>query len=145
LLAPDATAPSPGNTVTAFYAYLSNNINSLGVHHILTFNTVITNAGNAYHPNSGTFIVPHSGLYVFTWTIRITGDAYHSTELMVNSHSVGRTYLNPGNVMDGSVTGTVVVHVNQGDDVLVRTTTLNKGWIVSDGSGKSSFAGWALM
>ncbi|XP_062576165.1 uncharacterized protein LOC134238049, partial [Saccostrea cucullata] len=43
----------------------------------------------------------------------------------------GSTYLNSGNTIDGSVTGTVVVHVVQGDDVLLRTGgTYNGGNII---------------
>jgi hypothetical protein len=145
LLVPDTAALSTGNTPIAFYAYLSHHMNSVGVHHILTFDTAITNAGNAYHPISGTFIAPRSDLYVFTWTIRMHGNAFHAVELMVNNNAVGHTFLNSGNAIDGSVLGTVVVHVHQGDDVLVRTTTTNTGWILSDVNSRSSFAGWALM
>ncbi|XP_062591679.1 uncharacterized protein LOC134253182 [Saccostrea cucullata] len=145
LLTPVTTTASLSNIV-AFYAYFSKNVLSPGLHHILTFDNVITNTGNAYHSHAGTFIAPRSGLYVFTWTIRIYGTSYHSTELMVNDNAVGSTYLNPVNTIDGSVTGTVVVHVDQGDDVLVRTRdSYNNGHINSDIVGKSSFAGWALV
>ncbi|XP_062581473.1 uncharacterized protein LOC134243252 [Saccostrea cucullata] len=144
LLAPVTTTASLGNIV-AFYAYLSKDVRSPGPNHILTFDNVITNTGNAYHSHAGTFIVPRSGLYVLTWTIRIYGANYHSTELMVNNNAVGSTYLIPANIIDGSVTGTVVVHVDQGDDVLVRTRdSYNVGNIMSDLVGRSSFAGWSL-
>ncbi|XP_062591677.1 uncharacterized protein LOC134253180 [Saccostrea cucullata] len=129
LLAP-VTTSAPLSNIVAFYAYLSKDVLSPGPNHILTFDDVIT---NAYHSHAGTFIVPRSGLYVFTWTIRIYGANYHSTELMVNNNAVGSTYLIPANLIDGSVTGTVVVHVNQGDDVLVRTRdSYNVGNIMSD-------------
>ncbi|XP_056016983.1 complement C1q-like protein 3 [Ostrea edulis] len=143
---PDTTAASTNDIATAFYAYLSNNIISPGGHHILTFDTVITNTRNVYHPTSGTFIVPRSGLYVFTWTIRMNGQGSQSTELLVNSNVVGITFFHPGNVIDGSVSGTIVVHVNQGDDVLLRTSaSIHSGGILSDSNGRSWFAGWALM
>ncbi|XP_062591680.1 uncharacterized protein LOC134253183 [Saccostrea cucullata] len=144
VLAPVTYSASLGNVV-AFYAYLSKDVPSPSAHHILTFDYVITNAGNAYHPHSGTFIVPRSGFYVFTWTIRMYGTSQHPTELLVNNYSVGAIYLNSGNAIDGCVTGTVVVHVNQGDDVLLRTyDSWNGGDIVSRPEGRSSFAGWAL-
>lgn len=55
-------------------------------------------------------------------------------------------YTQASNTIGGSVTGTVVVHVNQGDDVLVRTGShYNNGDIYSDGDGCSTFAGWNLI
>ncbi|XP_052709809.1 uncharacterized protein LOC128184398 [Crassostrea angulata] len=129
----------------AFYAYFSTTIPASSAFHILAFDNVITNVGNAYHPHSGTFIAPRSGLYVFTWTIRQWGQRYHTTELLVNNIVVNSIYLNPVNTIDGGVTGTVVVQVNQGDDVLVRTGITSAGEITSAASGRSSFAGWLLM
>lgn len=131
----------------SFYAYLSINAPaSSATHYIIAFDKVVTNVGNAYQPHSGTFIVPGSGLFVFTWTIRQVGTRYHVTELLVDNNIVNVIYLNPANTIDGSVTGTVVVHVNQGDDVLVRTgSQYNDGDISSDGYSRSTFAGWNLM
>lgn len=137
---------APAESV-AFYAYFSSSsIPATSPHYILAFDKVITNVGNAYHPHMGTFIAPRSGLYVFTWTIRLWGHRYHNTELLVDNNVVHVTYFNPANVVDGSVTGIVVVHVDQGDDVLVRTgSQLNVGDIGNDFNGRSSFAGWILM
>lgn len=81
------------------------------------------NVGNANHPHSGTFIASRFDLYVSTWTIRLWGQKYQITELLVNNKLVGAIYLNPENVIDGGVTGIVVVLVNQGDDVFVITSS----------------------
>jgi hypothetical protein len=106
---------------------------------------VKTNQGNAYHPTTGVFMVPQTGIYVFTWTIRIDGSRSHSTQLVVNTESVGIVHLNAGGTGIGEVTGIVVVHVNTGDDVFVRThENYNSGFISSDVAGRSSFAGWKL-
>lgn len=132
--------------MVAFYAYLSSDTPASVAHHIITFDTVITNVGNAYHPHSGTFIAPRSGLYVFTWTIRLWGNSYFTTELLVNNNDVNWIYFDPAHTIDGSVSSTAVVHVNQGDDVLIRTgPDFHNGNIVSDKNGKSSFAGWIVM
>ena len=90
--------------------------------HILAFDTVITNVRNAYHPQSGTFIAPRTGLYVFTSTtcIKYWGDNFHTSKLLVENNVVNTIYLNPVNKIEGSVTGTAVVLFNQGDDVLIR-------------------------
>lgn len=45
-----------------------------------------------------------------TWTIRLWGQRYQATELLVNNNVVSAIYLNPENGIDG--TGTVVVLVN---------------------------------
>lgn len=105
----------------AFFAYFSSTIFAASSYHILAFEKVITNDHHAYHPHSGTFIALRPGLYVFTWTISLFRQRYHAIELLVNNNVVISVYLNPVNILDGGVTGTVVVQVNQGDDVLVRT------------------------
>lgn len=131
----------------AFYAYLSTHeAASSAIHHIIAFDKVITNVGNAYHPHTGTFIAPRSGLYIFTWTIAQWGTSYHVTELVVDNDNVNVIYMNPANLVVGSVTGTVVVHVNQGDDVFVRTgSSNNHGEINSNIDNRSTFAGWNII
>ena len=128
----------------AFLANFSSTFpESAAGYHNLTFDTVITNVGNAYHPHSGSFIAPRSGLNVFIWTIRSWGDRYHSTQQVVNDIIINGIYLNPISTISGSFTGTVVVHVNQGDDMLIRTGTVsNKGDIISDFGGRSPFVCW---
>lgn len=130
----------------AFYAHLSSSLPASVAHRIIAFDTVVTNVGNAYHPHMGTFIAPKSGLYVFTWTIRMYGRTYHTTELVVNNNIVNMLYFNPAGNIDGSVSSTAVVYVNQGDDVLIRTgADYHNGEIISGNNGWSSFAGWILM
>lgn len=125
----------------AFYAYLSHHeAASSAVHHIIAFDKVITNVGNAYHPHTGAFIAPRSGLYVFTWTIAQWGSSYHVTELVVDNVIVNAITMNPYNLI------VVVVHVNQGDDVIVRTgSRYNHGDINSDTDSRSTFAGWNII
>lgn len=94
----------------------------------------------------GTLIAPKSGLYVFTWTIRLDGHRFHTTELVVNNKIVNALHFNPNGQIDGSVSSSVVVHVDQGDDVLIRTSAnYHNGEVLSNPNGRSSFAGWILM
>lgn len=131
----------------AFHAYLSTNVPAYSaVHYIIVFDKVVTNVGNGYHSHLGTFIAPRSGLYVFTWTIRQWGPRYHITELVIDNEVAHVIYIHPDNGVDSSVTGTIVVQVNQGDDVLVRTgSRYNSGEINSDIDGRSTFSGWNIM
>lgn len=64
---------------------------------------------------------------------------------MADNNIVNVIYIYPGNAIDGAVTGTAVVHVDQGDDVFIRTGLPSNGNILSDVNGRSSFAGWILM
>lgn len=148
--------PSPTDTTTthhlphtanviAFYAYISAITPSITDQRTMVYDVVKTNNGNGYNPSTGVFIAPETGVYVFTWTIREASNCYHSTQLMVNTAEIGIIHLH--SVVDGDFTGTgvVVTHVNAGDDVYVRThESWNHCFIVSNGAGKSSFAGWKL-
>ena len=127
---------------------MSSILLSPSMQHVLVFDVVKTNMGNAYHPTTGVFMVPESGVYVFTWTFR-TGNNYdHSIELIINRESFGAIYLHSVAGAEVEETGIVVAHVNAGDDVFVRThstlTIGNNHYIQSNGYGRSSFAGWKI-
>ena len=92
LLLQPTTVPAES---VAFFAYLSTHNDASSSHHILAFDKVITNIGNAYHANMGAFIAPRSGIYVFIWTVRMNGHNYHTTELVHNNTVVNAIYLNP--------------------------------------------------
>ncbi|XP_062619916.1 complement C1q-like protein 3 [Saccostrea cucullata] len=129
----------------AFYAYMSKHTPTITVQYPLTFDVVKTNIGNGYHSSTGVFIVPETGIYVFTWTIRMYGGYKHSTQLMVNTNEIGIIHADVNHDSDFSGSGIVVTHVNAGDNVFVRThASWNIGAINSNSSGRSSFAGWKL-
>lgn len=143
------TPPSTSHNGVAFYAYMSSILPSPSTEHVLVFDVAKTNIGNAYHPSTGVFIVPESGVYVFTWTFRIGGNQDHSIQLMVNREDVGSIYLYTISGVESEATGIVVTHVNAGDDVFVRThSTLQIGtghFIQSNIYGRTSFAGWKIF
>ncbi|XP_061185115.1 uncharacterized protein LOC133193161 [Saccostrea echinata] len=140
--------------IVAFYAYLSTVLahTNLGPDHTIKFDVVKTNQGQGYHSGSGVFIAPQSGFYVFTWTVRVgaynSSPEYHSSEIVINNSVYGSAYALaiPASSRDDSGTGTVVAHVNQGDDVYIKTHSSHKGngGILSEGFGRSSFAGWKI-
>lgn len=136
----------------AFYASMSNNEPTIGSHHLLIFDHALLNVGNGYHPNSGVFIAPKSGIYVFMWTLRLYDQ---SIVLVVNgidyTSIYNRAFDHDGTLhtigADESVTGYAVARVNQGDDVFLRTHSAYKGkeGIFSNGFGLSTFGGWILF
>uniref|UniRef100_K1Q7S2 Caprin-2 n=1 Tax=Magallana gigas TaxID=29159 RepID=K1Q7S2_MAGGI len=137
--------PTSHDGPVAFYGYMSTSMTNIGGHHPLVFDVIKTNSGNGLHPSTGVFTAPSSGLYVFTWTIRVDGNSYHSVELVVNGQEVGAVFDNTGSGEYDMSSTTVVTHVNQGEDVFLRTRVdSNQGLIFSSAYGYSSFSGWKL-
>lgn len=130
----------------AFYGYMSTDMTNIGGHHTLIFDVIKSNSGNGLHPTTGVFTAPSSGFYVFTWTIRINDNSYRSVELVVNGHEVGALYQDAGSSEYDMGSTTVVTHVNQGEDVFLRTRILdnNQGILHNNANGYSSFSGWRL-
>ncbi|KAK3105403.1 hypothetical protein FSP39_024402, partial [Pinctada imbricata] len=129
----------------AFYAYMTASLTTAGPGSVLVFETVRTNVLNAYNNATGVYTVPKSGMYVFTWTIR-EWKSEHSIELVCNTEVLGATFKRAEGNDDGSVTGNVVVGVNKGDSVFVRThsTYDKKQQILNNLHGRSTFSGWRL-
>ncbi|XP_061187117.1 complement C1q tumor necrosis factor-related protein 7-like [Saccostrea echinata] len=133
--------------MVGFYAIMSKGMTNPGTHQTLIFDKVQLNAGNGYQPHSGVFIAPATGMYAFTWTMRLHtahGPEHHSTQLIVDNNMYSAVYLSVGNSGNENVSGTCVVLLNKGDDVFVRTTSANGGGIESDGSGVTAFGGWLI-
>ncbi|XP_062589102.1 uncharacterized protein LOC134250764 [Saccostrea cucullata] len=86
----------PTMNAIAFYAYMSQNTPTISVQYPFIFDVVKTNVGHGYHSATRAFVVPESGMYVFTWTMRVYGDHYHSAEAMVNTDALGVIYVNTG-------------------------------------------------
>ena len=134
-------------STVAFFAQMSSKIPASEAtgDHIIVFDVVKTNAGNGYHPSTGVFMVPESGIYVFSWSFSYSDRHYHSIQLMVNNNmeSVFHLHTDDGDWLSG--TGVAVLHVNKGDDVFVRISALRHyGDIHSDNFERSTFTGWKL-
>lgn len=149
LLLPDAGSPSttplPVEPV-AFYAYMSKSEPTPSNHHALVFDVLKTNLGNGYNKYSGTFVAPYAGAYVFTWTININPHGAHWINLMVNDAIVGGTLADTQVTDDfDSDSNTALVVLNQGDSVILRTTSgSDRADIYADSRAFTSFAGWRL-
>jgi hypothetical protein len=103
------------------------------------------NYANAYHPSTGVFIVPETGVYVFTWTYRVRNGGYHSVQLMKNTEEIAVLYARTVAGTHDEATGIVPVHALKGDDVFLRTHgSYNSDEVTSDEDGRSYFSGWKL-
>ena len=117
-------------------------------HQTFIFDHVITNFGGNYNRHSGIFTSPSQGVYVFSWTLLCHIEGYFYSEVVVNSDPVGAFHCNAkGATSVGHVTGVVVVEVNQGDIVYIRThpTLSINGGVYSSSYDCSSFTGWRLF
>lgn len=120
---------------------------SPSTHHTIIFDIAITNENNGYHPYSGVFTVPVSGVYVFTFSIRVDCRSQGAFEIVKNAAVVGvvNAELHLTCIQD-HIGATIVINASKGDDVYVRTHSVlhRTGDIVSDEVGRSSFAGWLI-
>lgn len=135
------------SAVVAFYAYMSKSLPAYVAtpQHVLIFDVVKTNVGNAYHSSTGVFEVPESGVYVFIWSFQNGGGAYHSTQLMINSEEWGVVHAHSTSTSWMQSSSVVVAHVNKGDDVFVKTSEASQGLLYSDANSRTVFAGWKLL
>ncbi|XP_062579695.1 uncharacterized protein LOC134280404 [Saccostrea cucullata] len=140
-----------GRSITggvAFHSYLSHNEVNPGSHQTIIFDNVITNIGGNYNQHSGDFICPEDGVYTFFWTLFCSRGGYVYSQIVVNSNSVGALFCS-GQGADEirATTGVVVVEINLGDVVYIRTHPTNgiAGIIYSHPTYRSSFSGWKLF
>ena len=131
MVPPTSTSSSPA---VAFYAYLSHSQSHLGSHHILTFDTVPTNIGGGYEPNTGTFSAPEPGTYVFSWSGIISYTGHIGLDLIINGKVFGNSYPSSNDAHWGSATGLAVAELQAGDLVQIRTTEYEMpyGTVISD-------------
>lgn len=114
-------------------------------HQTLIYDAIITNDGNGYNSQSGVFTVPFTGQYVFTWSATVWVRSAYETQLMVNGDVKGVTFADAGEATDADMsTGVVVVGVQKGDDVYIRTGTYVRATMQSSKYGRASFSGWKI-
>eukprot|EP00105_Crassostrea_gigas_P018474 XP_011436614.1 PREDICTED: complement C1q-like protein 3 [Crassostrea gigas] len=131
----------------AFSAYVSVHETDISKDFTVHFDTIVTNIGHHYNKHTGAFTAPQHGVYVFTWNLYCNTGGYIQSQLVVNSNVVGAMLTSAqGSSNIRSHTGIVVVEVNQGDVVFVRThpTHIHIGNLYSDIDWRSSFNGWKL-
>ncbi|CAL1547218.1 unnamed protein product [Lymnaea stagnalis] len=83
------------------------------------FDTILTNNGNAYDPETGKFTAPSSGTYLFYATILSGYNTKVETAIIVNDKEVARIYSGAHDA-HGSGSNAAVVDLRSGDNVWVR-------------------------
>ncbi|XP_069138153.1 uncharacterized protein [Argopecten irradians] len=132
LVSPDRTqrVVPPENGV-AFHALLQADVVNPTKGHIIQFQNIKTNIGNTYHPTTGVFTCPRSGIYVFSWSLRINHGPGHgiNSEIVHNGVAFGYSAVGSGGSDDvfSESSATVSVQLVQGDEVWVRINSLYVG------------------
>ncbi|KAK3085043.1 hypothetical protein FSP39_023394, partial [Pinctada imbricata] len=139
----------PGSNPTiAFYSYLAKTEKSLSQHHTIIFDVAEINNGNAYNKYTGIFTAPDSGLYFFSWTMFAYPHSHLFSEIVKNNEVHGNAKVDTDNTADyDSTTSNVIIAVNQGDVVYVRTQSgVSSGYILGLDHTyfRSSFCGFRL-
>ncbi|XP_033724927.1 uncharacterized protein LOC117314937 [Pecten maximus] len=111
----------------------------------IKYNDVMIDVGNGYNHGNGIYVVPVSGVYAFTWstTSAVNNGRAICTYLMINGVVTSGTCADSDASDWESATGVIVTSVSAGDHVYVLSRSI--GQIISDGSAKSTFAGWLLF
>ncbi|VDI44701.1 Hypothetical predicted protein [Mytilus galloprovincialis] len=131
----------------AFYALLSHDELNPGPHHTIVFDLVKTNIHNSYNHFTGAFTAPINGVYGFIYTLRMPCGTVGTFEIIKNNEVEGTIHVNVNGGCSGQFsTGTIIVVLNIGDAVYVRThsTITPTGRILSDDNGGPYFAGWLI-
>ncbi|XP_060582497.1 complement C1q-like protein 4 [Ruditapes philippinarum] len=133
----------PADGRVAFTSVLSNQIPHLGSHQTVIFDSVVTNIGNAYHSNSGIFVAPYKGAYVFTVKMKVPPRHKLHLELVVDGKVAFDLGIEiPSSEDYESANEEFIIEVNQGADVFVRSDA--RGGVLY-GYRRSVFSGFLLF
>ena len=130
-----------------FYAYIDHN-EIMGKHKVMAFNVAKTNIGQGYLTHSGVFVAPVSGLFGFSCSLYPSDQSGGSFHMFANDDAVATMFVDSdsGNWDLSASSTTVVLSLNQGDEVYVRSdgTYTNLKTIEGSQYAKSSFSGWLI-
>ena len=117
----------------AFTAYLSHNLFNLATGYTVKCDQVLTNFGNGFNAHTGSFIVPRTGVYLFTFFINSLRNSYTGVQLVVNDRNIVDAVAHPGgerhDVMGGN---TAVVELTAGEAVWLEVSHSSTGNLYSD-------------
>ena len=129
----------------AFHVYLSSS-RCFNDHQIIEYDTEVLDTGNGYNEHDGMYVVPESGLYVFTWTYAADYAQYAVTEIVVNGVAESWTISDGsgGSLLLSPSSGLILANVNAGDHVFIRRVQGNGCTAISNKFMRPTFSGWQL-
>ncbi|KAL4237436.1 hypothetical protein ACF0H5_002153 [Mactra antiquata] len=121
------------------------NLHYLDENQTIKFDRVVSNIGNAYHPHTGIFGVPNSGVFVFSVTATSSLNKEVTLQLMVDGRPIFNINLDSRDKRwNNSATKTYVLQLSAGSDVWVAMSD----WHGNDdihGNMLTSFTGFLLQ
>ncbi|XP_076114590.1 uncharacterized protein LOC143082667 [Mytilus galloprovincialis] len=126
-----------------FYAIIKNRRFDLQKDSTVVFEELVINKGHHYNQNSGIFVAPKSGIYLFSWTVSTETTGYIIAELVIENNvisSTGNTDTN-GGYQSASMTG--LGRMEKNDHAFIRTTGFGttNSFRSQDNYPQSSFLG----
>ena len=115
----------------------------------IKFETVITNIGGGYNNQSGVFVAPTTGIYIFSCSLMdhisdSAGGVMVHAEIVQNQRVLGRIFAHAeANSYRDQGAQTVFTHVNQGDQIWIRT--IDNPDLGLGGELYSTFSGYLLL
>ncbi|XP_060562508.1 uncharacterized protein LOC132722097 [Ruditapes philippinarum] len=129
----------------AFHVFFSSS-KCFNGHEIIEYDTEVLDIGNGYNEHDGIYIVPESGIYVFTWTFAADYAEYIVTGIVVNGATQGWTVSDASDrrLLLSPSSGLVLARVNAGDHVFIRRVAGRGCTAYSGQSIQPTFSGWQL-
>ncbi|XP_069122292.1 complement C1q-like protein 4 [Argopecten irradians] len=78
---------SPPSDTAAFYARLGHNLSDVAREQVIHFETIVTNVGGHYSPNTGVFTCGSPGTFVFAWSVYTEHPTWIDSELVKNGNA----------------------------------------------------------
>ncbi|XP_062578992.1 caprin-2-like [Saccostrea cucullata] len=130
----------------SFFAKLSSSVRISAAHQTVVYDTVITNNDNGYNPKNGIFTCPQSGTYVFLWNTLIMYRTYIRLEIVVSGTALYGFLEDTEDANDyDTATASIIVKVDVGDTVFIRSRGSGPGPMVTESSViTSSFSGYRI-
>jgi hypothetical protein len=134
---------APHGQGIAFTARLSHNLYPLGAHQVVAFDTVVTNIGNRYNPQSGTFTCSVGGVYVFGVTLMTPASHFADLTIVKNKSVLCHVFSSGAGGDHASSFCMATVHLVVGDNVRVSEgSNETNNWLEHE---YSSFSGFLLL
>ncbi|KAL4235051.1 hypothetical protein ACF0H5_006689 [Mactra antiquata] len=127
----------------AFTVILTKQLTNLGLNQNVIFNVVETNIGNAFNPHHGVFVAPLSGTYVFHVAVFAFYNSESWCKIVVNGINKVDAYAHGETGRHDMASQTLIVHLNQGDDVAIQSGRAGDNFY-GDGNKWTSFSGFML-
>ncbi|XP_069102894.1 uncharacterized protein [Argopecten irradians] len=122
----------------SFHANLGIDVPSPAPNRELVYGNVVTNNGDSYSNNTGTFTCKEPGTYVFSWNTVTVYNHFADAHLMKNGVIMAST-VSSSAYRRGSSTGVVVLHLDSRDEVWVKIGNRENGATIISWSMFSGF------